>query len=277
MSVRTYRASATAAPPRIEIHNPIGRILVEAVEGSHELEVEVEALDSVAEQLLDDVEIEATQADPERADDPVRLRVRVPAPRLFRNGAFAVRVTTPPDAAARLTVASADLEVRGQMGRVEASGASGNVVIEHCTEVQARGASGDVEVGTVTAGGAVASASGEVRLRTVTGDLDVRTASGDISVGEITGTVSLLTASGNMEVGGAGRGRVALKTMSGDAEVGVVPGLRVWLDLSSISGRMDSQLDDDGPDGQGAPELSISARTVSGDVRIRRAAPVTAA
>ena len=121
MSVRTYRAAATAVPPRIEIDNPAGIVRVDAVQGAGELEVEVEALNAVAEQLLEEVEIEATQGGPDGAGDPVRLRVRVPAPRLFRTGAFAVRVTTPPDAAARLTVASADVEVRCAGGRFRES------------------------------------------------------------------------------------------------------------------------------------------------------------
>ncbi len=55
--------------------------------------------------------------------------------------------------------------------------------------------------------------------------------------------------------------------------VGVVPGLRVWLDLSSVSGRMESQLDDDGrTPGENAPQLSVSIRSVSGDQHILRAA-----
>jgi hypothetical protein len=64
-----------------------------------------------------------------------------------------------------------------------------------------------------------------------------------------------------------------VKTVSGDIEVGVVPGLRVWLDLSSLSGRMESQLDGDDPiAGDGPAQLTIALRSVSGDQRIRRAA-----
>jgi hypothetical protein len=66
-----------------------------------------------------------------------------------------------------------------------------------------------------------------------------------------------------------------VKTVSGDVEVGVVPGLRVWLDLSSISGRMTSQLDgDDGVAGNDPAQLTIAVRTVSGDLRVRPAAVV---
>jgi hypothetical protein len=47
----------------------------------------------------------------------------------------------------------------------------------------------------------------------------------------------------------------------------------VWLDLSSISGRMESQLDgDDGVGGDGPAQLTVALRSVSGDQRVRRAA-----
>jgi hypothetical protein len=55
--------------------------------------------------------------------------------------------------------------------------------------------------------------------------------------------------------------------------VAVLSGRRVWLDLSSVSGRLASELDDDGP-GTGPAELTLAVRTVSGDVRVRRTAPV---
>jgi DUF4097 and DUF4098 domain-containing protein YvlB len=92
-------------------------------------------------------------------------------------------------------------------------------------------------------------------------------------------TVSISTASGDVTVGAATGDAVQIKTVSGDTSVGVVPGLRVWLDLSSVSGRMDSQLEDDGRSGEGPPELTLTLRSVSGDMRIHRttAAPVARA
>jgi hypothetical protein len=54
--------------------------------------------------------------------------------------------------------------------------------------------------------------------------------------------------------------------------VGVAPGLRVWLDLASVSGRMQSELEDGGPAGDGPPALTLTLRSVSGDLRIHPAA-----
>jgi DUF4097 and DUF4098 domain-containing protein YvlB len=83
--------------------------------------------------------------------------------------------------------------------------------------------------------------------------------------------VSISTASGDATIGAATGGAVQIKTVSGDSSVGVVPGLRVWLDLSSVSGRIDSRLDD-GSTGDGPAALTLALRSVSGDLRIHRTA-----
>ncbi|HVD29521.1 MAG TPA: hypothetical protein VNC79_13625, partial [Mycobacteriales bacterium] len=77
---------------------------------------------------------------------------------------------------------------------------------------------------------------------------------------------------GDVTVGAVTGGTVQVTTVSGDASVGVTPGLRVWLDLSSVSGRIVSQLDDGGPAGDGPAALTLAMRSVSGDLRIHRAA-----
>jgi hypothetical protein len=66
-----------------------------------------------------------------------------------------------------------------------------------------------------------------------------------------------------------------LTTVSGDATVGVAPGLRIWLEVQTVSGRMRSELDDDGPDARnGTPQLTVVLQSVSGDLQLRRAVPL---
>ncbi|MGZ4608044.1 MAG: hypothetical protein ACXVXV_18070 [Blastococcus sp.] len=77
-----------------------------------------------------------------------------------------------------------------------------------------------------------------------------------------------------MRVGAAAGGSIDVKTASGDVTVGVIAGLRVWLDLSSVSGRMDSQLLDDGPDSDGPAALTLTMRSMSGAMRVHRAVTV---
>jgi hypothetical protein len=60
-------------------------------------------------------------------------------------------------------------------------------------------------------------------------------------------------------------------------EIGVAPGLRVWLDLSSMSGRMNSSLTEEGPDDDATDQpatVTLSLRSMSGGLRVGRAATV---
>ena len=68
-----------------------------------------------------------------------------------------------------------------------------------------------------------------------------------------------------------------LHSVSGDVEVGVRTGLRVWIDATSVSGALNSELasEEDGP-AQGDAAVTLRIRTVSGDVRILRASLSTA-
>jgi hypothetical protein len=264
LDIRTHRFPVGAGPFAVEIRNPAGSVDVDAVEGTTEYVVEIEPLDVAAVQLVDRVDLYLVGS---------RLRVTVPERRLLRTPAFAVRVTVPTGTAARVAVASADAELRGELGRVELTGASSDSVVEFCTDLQLRTASGSARIGTVSGRATVGSASADLRVESVGAGLEVKTASGDVEVGSAAGDVSVSTASGDVGIDRVAGGRVGVKTVSGDVSVGVVPGLRVWLDLSSVSGRMDSQLDEEGPSGDGPAQLTVAVRTVSGDQRIRRATP----
>jgi hypothetical protein len=261
---RTHRFPVTDTPPAVEVRNPSGSVTVEAQDGVGEITVQVTALDSAAEQVLDRVNLFFTHS---------RLQVEVPERRLLRTPGFAISVVTPTASAVRVATASADTTLRGRLGDVELTSASGDVAVAECTSLEVRTASGDARVGTVTGRVRHGSASGDLWIGSVGSGATARTASGDVSIDEAAGDVSLGTASGDVTIGRVVEGSVQAKTMSGDVEVGVAPGLRVWLDLSSVSGRMNSQLpDDDGAAGEGPAQLSLTLRSVSGDLRIRRVA-----
>lgn len=264
MDTRTHRFPLSGQTPAIEVRNPAGSVTVEAREGVDEITVEITPLDSGAEQVLDRIGLFFTHS---------RLRVEVPERRLLRTPAFAIAVVTSPDSDVRVATASADTTLRGRLGTAELTSASGDLAVEECGRLELRTASGDGRIGTATGPVTAGSASGDLRVGTAAAGLKFRTASGDITVEEAAGDVSLATASGDLSVARMSQGSVHAKTMSGDVEVGVVPGLRVWLDLSSVSGRMESQLpDDDGAAGNAPAQLSLSLRSVSGDLRIRRVA-----
>jgi hypothetical protein len=271
MSVHQQVPVVDGKPPRIEVRNPAGSVTVQAVEGLEHLEAWVEPLDDAAEELLDQVVIDMREGAP---GSRTTLRVAVPERRLLRTPAFAVRVTTPPNAAARIAVASADVELTGRLGAVEITGASSDVDVERSTEVNLRTASGDARIGTVDGRGSIGSASGDVRVGRANGPLKLRTASGDVSVEHAGDATTIRTASGEVSVGAAAGEFVQVTTVSGDVSVAVVPGLRVWLALHTVSGRMNSDLDEDlSGTGEGDADLTLTLESVSGDLRIGRAAP----
>jgi hypothetical protein len=264
VTVREHHFPVTGAAPSVEVRVPSGSVDLTGLEGAEEFAVRIEPLDQAARDLLDRVEVDGSGD---------RVRVVVPERRLGRTPSFAVRVSAPAGSAARVAVAAADARLTGRLGRVELSAASGDVSVEECADLQLRTASGDARVESVDGAATLATASGDVQLGSAAGALQVRTASGDINVVDAAGDASLSTASGDVSVGRVSSGTVQVKTVSGDAVVGVLGGLRVWLDLSSVSGRMDSQLSGDvDEDSPGPAQLTLAMRSVSGDLRVWRAA-----
>ena len=141
-----------------------------------------------------------------------------------------------------------------------------------------RTASGDLRATSVDGDLDVHSASGAVDLGEVTGVAAVRTASGEVRLGAAGGDVQVATASGDITVGRVSAGDIQLRTASGDVTVGVAPGRRLWLDLQTVTGRLDSSLESDGRDAAGdrpgaddPPALRVRLQSVSGDLQLHRA------
>ena len=250
-SVREHRFPLTDTPRSVDVRNAAGSVTVRAVEEATEVVVRLAARNTAAEEVLDRVDLFVTSS---------ALRLAVPERRLTRTPEMAVEVLTPPGAAVTVRAASAEVDLHGRLGAAELTTASGDASVEHCTDLQAR------------------TASGDVRVESAGGPLDVRTASGDVTIGDAALDAAVSTASGDITVGRVRRGTVQLTTVSADATVGVERGLRVWLDLQSVAGRLSSDLDDEGPGiggagGDGPADVTVLLRSVSGDLRLRRATP----
>lgn len=190
-----------------------------------------------------------------------------------------VRITAPERTRVRVEGGSTDLTVRGPVISVSLMSGSGDASLDDVRDrVDVKVASGDLRLG--QAGGLVTfhSASGDLRADAVLGGLVARTASGDVVVGDARGELRVTTISGDVSFGGVGAGGVEVQAVSGDVTVGVLPGTGVWLDLSSMSGSTSSDLPvGEAPGVPDAPQLSVRAHAVSGDIRIRRGAARKAA
>lgn len=197
---------------------------------------------------------------------------------LFRRGPkLGVTVRCPAGADLEVKTASAPLRAVGSFGAVEVKTASADVTVDDARTLSVATASGDVAVGTVAGRCTVKTASGDAWIGTVGGPLTVSLVSGDLQLDEARGSVGASTVSGDQHVGAVSAGPVKLSSVSGDVRVGVRPGLRLYLDVGTVSGsaRSDLDADDAGADeGEGEP-VELRVRTVSGDARIERASAVS--
>ncbi|MBA3311112.1 MAG: DUF4097 family beta strand repeat protein [Nocardioidaceae bacterium] len=239
--------------------------------------------DGSAQDLIDRARVE------QRGDEVVVLLPRVKSGLLGRKGEVTATIHVPTGSSIDVQLGSADLDTRGELGRAQVGSGSGEVYIEHATDVTAKSGSGDVAIGTVSGslsaktGSAEAkigyiggdadclSGSGDIEIRQVVGSFKAKAGSGDIEIGHAGDSVDLLVGSGDLQVHRIERGRLKAKTGSGDILVAVAHGTAAYLDIMTGSGETKSSLNaSDGPaDGEQTVELSI--RTGSGDVVLQRA------
>jgi DUF4097 and DUF4098 domain-containing protein YvlB len=120
------------------------------------------------------------------------------------------------------------------------------------------------------------TASGDIEVGLAAGPLTANLVSGDARVLEARDTLSVNTVSGDQQIDASGGAPVRLQSVSGDVKIDVRPGLRLWIDAASVSGTVSSQLEasDVVPDGA-EPVGELRIRTVSGDIGIGRALPLT--
>jgi DUF4097 and DUF4098 domain-containing protein YvlB len=168
-------------------------------------------------------------------------------------------VSCPAGSDLAISTASGAIEVRGEAGSVRVTTKSGNLEIEHASEIDARGASGRVDVGTCTGECHVVFVSSKVHVDAAR-RVVIATVSGNIEVDEVD-DAEVKTVSGNIELGARGGGRLSARSISGSVKISVPEGEHPATHLRSVSGRVSCECDQ-GHDGE------ISAKTVSGRIKV---------
>jgi DUF4097 and DUF4098 domain-containing protein YvlB len=190
-----------------------------------------------------------------------------------RSAALDIEIRTPLGSVLKAVTAAAEVSCRGQLSEISAKTASGGVLVELATgDVSVKTASGRVEAERVDGDLRVESASGDVTGGYVGGQTRVSTASGDVEIEQAGSGVLASTASGDVVVGTPRRGEVQVKTASGDISFRVSIGTGVWLDLSTMSGATLSDLDIESAAPARGPDLTLRARSLSGDIEVCRVA-----
>ena len=193
-------------------------------------------------------------------------------------GDIEVRITCPPGADIEFTGGSSDLRVDGDLGAVSARTASGDIKLDGVRgKLQAKTASGDLRVGSAESGGSVNTVSGDLFVERVDETLTARTISGDVRIGDLNAPLTLGTTSGDVDIRSVSAGEIRVQTVSGDVRVAIARGTLVWIDATSVSGDLESQIGmaDSVPDGEGEESgevVPLHVKTVSGDVQIVHAA-----
>jgi DUF4097 and DUF4098 domain-containing protein YvlB len=261
----------TPGTVRLRISIAAGDIKIETADRVA-TEVELLALNRAAEEAIAEMTV--------RCDEQVGVyTVVVEEPKrgflssLFDKAEIGVRVRCPRDVHVDLQTGSADARVQGDVSSAVAKTGSGDMAFHAVRDdLTVTSASGDVNAGDIGGSCTVKTASGDVRVQSVARELVTNLVSGDLSVGQAHGPVTAQSVSGDQHIGAVSRGEIRLQAVSGDIHVGVRPGLRLFIDATSVSGDMSSELDAaDGPPAEGEL-VELRAKTVSGDVQIVRAA-----
>lgn len=159
-----------------------------------------------------------------------------------------------------------------ETGRLKLNTAAGDVSVARATgNAEVTTASGDIRLGAVEGAAVLKTANGDITAGEVIGDLRMHTANGDISVDHALANVAARTAYGGIRVGEVVRGSVTLGTAFGQVEIGVRQGTAAWLDVSSQSGSVRSDLEATDRPASSDDTVEVRARTGFGDILVHRA------
>jgi DUF4097 and DUF4098 domain-containing protein YvlB len=262
----------------LDVRLAAGSVEVEAVEGTTtEVELDAHGNEDEVRELLEDARIDLRETP--RGHEVI---VHVGEQRrlgfgFWRKVDVRLAIRAPRGANVKAETASADLRGRGQFGSLDAKAASGDVELDEVARDASVGAaSGDVKIRSVGGGADVSTASGDVALGRVAGETLVRTASGDVTVDDAGAGVKMKSASGDQRIAAVAAGSVELQSMSGDISVGIRQGSNVWVDARAMSGDLSSEVElgEEQP-ADDAPLVELRATSMSGDVKVVRAPALT--
>jgi DUF4097 and DUF4098 domain-containing protein YvlB len=252
----------------------------------------------------DTTTVEVTPSDPANPEDvrmaeqtrveytPPQLLVKSPKLRSWSirstGGSIDVTIELPAGSRVHGSGAMASFDADGPLGECRIKSGFGDIRLDTAETLELKSGAGDIDVAGVTGRAEINAGTGDVRVRELgdgaviknsngatwvgaaVGDLRLTAANGSIAVEKSGASVVAKSANGDVRLGEIVRGSVVLETKMGDLEVGIPEGTAAWLDARATAGRVHNALDSaDAPEGS-AETAEVRARTVIGDILIRR-------
>jgi DUF4097 and DUF4098 domain-containing protein YvlB len=271
----------------VVVENEVGLVAISARAGNA-ARVTLEADTPGAEDLVEKAIVECR---PSGGRDIVFVKIpRVHGMKFIRRNGVTVRVEVPPASDVHVSTGSAHVELNGSLGETTIKTASGDITADEVQDLRAKTASGDIEVGTVrrelrmhTAAGdlrcvrvdgraSVSSTSGDAEVGSVGDGIDVRATSGEVRLGDVCGDTTVVAVSGDVHVLSLAEGSTHIRSVSGEVEVGIARGVALSVDAETMSGTVHSDipLNPDRGAAQGTPAVTLTVRSVSGNILVTR-------
>ena len=257
---------ATPNPPRLRIEFRSGSIDIRTEDvGETTVELRGRRDNDATNRLIAETTVE------QRGDDIVVLVPRRSGGVFSRPHDLDLTITTPAQTALAIDAGSADISARGDFGTSSVQTGSGDITIGHIADsLKIRSGSGDVRVDRIDGDAKLTTGSADIHLGELGGAVSVTTGSGDITVGSAGAELDVKTGSGDVRVDSVRRGEIKARTASGDVRAGVCDGTAAWLDVSTISGRVSSDLEASTEPGHEDDRVRLQLETVSGDIELVR-------
>jgi len=208
-----------------------------------------------------------------RRGPEIQVRIQTPAARSpwIKTGSGDISASTPLGVA-RLSTGSGDIRAERIEGDLAATTGSGDIRLEHAAgTVRAGTGSGAIDIGQAAGMVGLTSGSGDIRIGDAFGPTTVKVGSGDITIERIRDHSVATSGSGDVTVELADGPSVRAETANGDVRIGVPDGVPTYLDLKTVTGQIQCDLEPGEKPAEGERSLMLRARTVSGDITVLRA------
>lgn len=261
------KSISVEAAKRLVIESLSGDITLTGEEGRDTIELKIVKTvkaddEEAAKKIAESIGVVVT-----RPEGMIKIETRYPKKGKVRKSIFSffvergqsmsisLTLTVPAGLSIETASASGDVEISHVLADVEASSASGNLVIRDIGgDLVATVASGDIEVDEVGGSVKLSSAAGDIVVRNVGGDAEISVATGDVELTSIGGSLELSSYTGDSVVDGVGavkydgisgsarfvdvHGAVEASAASGDLNFRVTPQSMFDYNITSSSGNI---------------------------------------